>query len=220
MILIGIAETMPALARRHRPAFSFVNVIRLPDIEEPAVGFIFKALNLFAKMQGALNGAVDQALTGITAQHRRCSFNRGHQRIAGRGGGVHHKGFVEGIFIVLALNVDQRGLRKRSQHFVRGLGFEEHFTRQAFSAHPALSGIDRMEIGIGDPGRIKMDGRHIEILFHPVGVVQQTIVGGIGDHRVNRPACARHGCHFALYCRMRKFPARDPAQNAQRVAGR
>jgi len=57
MIRIGIAKAMPALPRCNRPAFGFVDIVRLPDIKEPAVGFIFKALDLFAKMQGALNRA-------------------------------------------------------------------------------------------------------------------------------------------------------------------
>ncbi|MNT41734.1 hypothetical protein D3C72_1781070 [compost metagenome] len=75
MIRVSVSETMPALARRDRPAFRFIDLFRLPDIEEPAVSFIFQALNFFTKMKRPLHRAINQAFTRITAQHSRCRFN-------------------------------------------------------------------------------------------------------------------------------------------------
>ncbi len=38
MIVIGIGEAMPGFSRRDRPAFGLINLFRLPDIKEPAIG--------------------------------------------------------------------------------------------------------------------------------------------------------------------------------------
>ncbi|MNR48530.1 hypothetical protein D3C85_1677760 [compost metagenome] len=51
MIRIRIAESMPAFVRCNGPAFGFINLFRLPDIKEPAVGLIFKSLYFFTEMQ-------------------------------------------------------------------------------------------------------------------------------------------------------------------------
>ena len=75
MIRIGIFETVPVFARRHRPALGFIHRFRLPDIKEPAVRLLAQSLHLFAEIQRPLNGALDQALTGVTAQHRRRGLN-------------------------------------------------------------------------------------------------------------------------------------------------
>jgi hypothetical protein len=40
---------------------------------------------------------------------------------------MHHKGFVKGLFIIVAFNVDQRGLRQRGQHLMRRLRLEDDF---------------------------------------------------------------------------------------------
>ena len=82
MVTIGIPEAMPVFGGRNRPAFCFINLFRLPDIKEPAVGFLFQPLNLFTEMQRALHRAIDKTFTGIAAQHRRSRFDRRHQRIA------------------------------------------------------------------------------------------------------------------------------------------
>ena len=71
MLGIGIAKTMPTFTRRHRPAFCFINLLRLPDIEEPAVGLFAQTLHFFAKMQRSLHRTVNQSLSCIAAQHRR-----------------------------------------------------------------------------------------------------------------------------------------------------
>ena len=58
-------------------------------------------------MQRAFHRAVDQPFSGVTAQHGRRCLYRGNDRVARRGGGVHHEGFIEGVFVVVALNVDE-----------------------------------------------------------------------------------------------------------------
>ncbi len=220
MILIGIAEAVPALAGGDRPAFGFIDLFRLPDIEEPVFGLIFQPLHLFAEVQRPLHRAVNQPLARIPPQHGGRGFDGGNQRIARRGGSVHHKGFVKGLFVIVAFNVNERCLGERRQHFVGGLGFIKHFAGHPLAAHTALAGIDRMEVGIGYPGGVKVDRGDIQRLLHPVGVIQQPVIGGVGDHRMYRPAGLRHLGHFALDGRMGKFTARNAAQDPQRVARR
>ena len=84
---------------------------------------------------------------------------------------MHHKGFVEGLLVVLAFDVNKRRLGKGGQHFVGRLRFEEHFARHALAAHPALTRINRVKIGIRHPRRIEVDRRHVQRLLDPVGVV-------------------------------------------------
>ena len=71
MIGIGVAETVPVLSWRHRPALSFINLFRLPDIKEPAVRLFSQPLYLFTEVQRAFDRAIDQSTSGITAQHGR-----------------------------------------------------------------------------------------------------------------------------------------------------
>ncbi|MNC78989.1 hypothetical protein D3C75_1313430 [compost metagenome] len=50
MIGICVRKAMPVIIWIQRPAFGFINMLRLPDIEEPAIGFLAQSLDLFAKM--------------------------------------------------------------------------------------------------------------------------------------------------------------------------
>ena len=131
---------------------------------------------------------------------------------------MHHKGFVKGLFVVFAFDVNQRSLGKRGQHFVRRLRFEEHFTRYAFTAHAAFTRVNRVEIGVRHPRGIEVDRRHVQSLFDPVRVVQQTVIGRVGDHRMDRPACAVHCRDLAFNGFMRELPPRNTAKNTERVA--
>ncbi|MNT50707.1 hypothetical protein D3C72_1876390 [compost metagenome] len=108
-------------------------------------------------MQRTLHRAVNQPAPRIATQHRRRGLHRRHDAVIRRSGGVHHIGLVKGTFVIVTLNVDHRGLRKRRQQFVSRLGFVDHFTGYTFPAHAALAVINRMEIGIGHPGGIKMN---------------------------------------------------------------
>ncbi len=65
MVAIGIPEAMPVVSGRDGPAFCFINLFRLPDIKEPAVGFIFQSLNLFAEMQRAFYRTVDESFARL-----------------------------------------------------------------------------------------------------------------------------------------------------------
>ena len=130
---------------------------------------------------------------------------------------MHHKGFVERVFVVLAFDVNKRSLRKRRQHFMRRLRFEEHFTRHAFTAHAAFTRVNRVEIGVRHPCGVEVDRRHVQRLFDPVRVVQQTVIGRVGDHRMDRPACARNCRDLTFNGVMGELPARNAAQNTERV---
>ena len=220
MIRIGIFETVPVLARRYRPALGFIHGFRLPDIKEPAVRLLAQSLHLFAEVQRPLNGALDQTFTGVTAQHRRRGLNRRDDGVARRRRGMHHKGFIKGLFIIVALNVDQRGLRQRGQHLMRRLRLEDDFPGDPLTAHAAFPLIYRMEMGIGHPGGIEMDRRDIERLLKPGGVIEQTIVGGVGDHRMHGPLRPARVAHFLLNAVAGKFAPGDTAEDPQRVAGR
>lgn len=72
---------------------------------------------------------------------------------------MHHKGFVKGLFIIVAFNVDQRGLRQRGQHLMRRLRLEDDFPGDPLPAHTAFPLIYRMEMGIGHQAESKwIDG--------------------------------------------------------------
>ena len=79
---------------------------------------------------------------------------------------MHHKGFIEGIFIVAAFNWINEASRQRRQHFMRRLGFEDHFPRYAIAAHAAFPLINRVKVGMA-PGGIEVDRRHVKGLFNP-----------------------------------------------------
>ncbi|CSG15960.1 Uncharacterised protein [Shigella sonnei] len=111
MIGIRIVKAVPLFAWRNGPAFGFIHLRRLPDIEKPTVRLFPQPLDLFAKMQRPLHRTVNQPFARITTQHRRRHLNRSNNGITGRGGGMHHKGFVKRLFVILAFNVDQRSLR-------------------------------------------------------------------------------------------------------------
>ncbi len=53
VIGIRIAKAVPLFARRNGPAFGFIHLRRLPDIEKPAVRLFPQPLDLFAKMQSS-----------------------------------------------------------------------------------------------------------------------------------------------------------------------
>lgn len=50
MVSIGFFKPVPVLVGSNRPAFRFVDVFWLPDIKEPTIGLVFKALYFLAKM--------------------------------------------------------------------------------------------------------------------------------------------------------------------------
>ncbi len=76
---------------------------------------------------------------------------------------MHHKGFVERVFVVLAFDVNKRSLGKRREHFMVDCVFEEHFPRHAFTAHTAFAGVNRMEISVWHPCGIEVDRRHVSV---------------------------------------------------------
>ena len=177
VFVIDVFETVPCAVGTQRPAFRTIDMLRLPDVEEPAVRLAFQTFDLFTELNGTFNRAVDQTLTSVPLHHRRRGFGGGHDPVVWRGGGVHHVGFVEGLFVYVAFHVDHRRLGERRQQFVRGLGFINHFPFDAAAAHPAFAFIDRREVGVRHPRGVKVDGFHIQGFLDEVGVVQQTIIG-------------------------------------------
>ena len=65
-----------------------------------------------------------------------------------------------------------------------------------------------------------MDRGHIERLFDPGGVIQQPVVGGVGNHRMYRPPGSARGIDLLLNAVAGEFPFRYTAQNTQRVTRR
>ena len=101
-----------------------------------------------------------------------------------------------------------------------GLSFEENLARHPIAAHAAFALIDRVEMGIRHPGRVEVNRRHVQRLFNPVGVIQQAVVGGVGDHRMHRPLSAIGAVHLLLQAVAGKLALRNAAKNPQRVARR
>ncbi len=195
-------------------------MIRLPDIKEPAFRFAFQTFDLFTELDRAFDRAINQALTGITFHHRRGGFGGGHDTVVRRGGGVHHVGFVESLFVDITLHVNHRSLRERGQQLVRRLGFIDHFAFYTATAHPAFTGINRREVGIRHPRGVEVNGFHIQRFLDVVGVVQQAVVGGVGDNGVYRPGGVRRLFHAFGNRRVLEFALRNPTQNAVGVTGR
>ena len=50
MLVIDVFETVPCAVGAQRPAFRTIDMFRLPDIEEPAVGLAFQTFNLFTEL--------------------------------------------------------------------------------------------------------------------------------------------------------------------------
>ena len=65
-----------------------------------------------------------------------------------------------------------------------------------------------------------MNRRHIQRLFDVLGVVEQPIVSGVGDHRMHRPGGAIGGRDLLRNALAGKLVLRDTAENPQRIAGR
>ena len=65
MIAIGLAKTVPVVVRIQWPALRFIDLFRLPNVEEPTVAFLAQPLHFTAKMQRTLHRAVDQAAPGL-----------------------------------------------------------------------------------------------------------------------------------------------------------
>ena len=65
-----------------------------------------------------------------------------------------------------------------------------------------------------------MDGFHIQGFLDVVRVVQQTVIGGVGDNRVHRPGRVRGFFHALRDGRMLEFALRDTAEDTVGVAGR
>ena len=195
MIAVGLAKAMPVVVRVQRPALRLINLFRLPDIEEPGVTLGTQALHSTTKMQGSLHGAVNHTPPRITTQHRCSGFHRSYNAVMRRSGGVHHVGFVKGVLVIIPFNVDHRSLREGSQQLVGRLSFIDHLARDTIATHAALAVINRVEIGIRHPGRIEVDRRYVQRLLDVIGVIQQAIIGGVGDHRMHRPAGVGCVCH-------------------------
>lgn len=56
-------------------------MLRLPDVEEPAVRLAFQTFDLFTELDGTFNRAVNQTLTGVTLHHRRRGFGGRHDPV-------------------------------------------------------------------------------------------------------------------------------------------
>ena len=60
MIAIGLRKSMPLFfAGLDRPALRFIDLFRLPDIEEPAVRLFAKALDFPTEVQRAFHRTID-----------------------------------------------------------------------------------------------------------------------------------------------------------------
>ena len=220
MVVIDVLEAVPVIFRIQLPALDGVDVVRLPYVEEPAFALITQTLDLFTEGDGAIDGVLDQPLAGVATHHGGGDLGRGHDAVLRRGGGVHHEGFVEGLFLHVALDVDHRRLGEGRQQLVGGLGFVEHLARHGFAAHAALAFVDRAEVGVGHPGTVEVDVGGVQRLLDEAGVVEQAVIGGVGDHGVARRLGTRGGGDLGCNGLAAEFALRDAAQNAVGVAGR
>ena len=220
VFVIDVFKAVPCAVRTQRPAVRAVDVLRLPDVKEPAFGLAFQTFDLFTELDRTFDRTVDETLTGITFHHRCRGFGGRHDTVMRRGGGVHHVGFVEGLFVDVALHVNHRCLRERRQQFVRGLGLVNHFAFNTVAAHPTFARIDWREVGVRHPGRVEVDGFHIQRLLDVVSVVQQTVIGGVSDHRMHRPGGVWCRFHTLFNGGALEFALWDTAENAVSVTGR
>ncbi len=101
-----------------------------------------------------------------------------------------------------------------------GLGFVEHLARHGVPAHAAFALIDGTEVGVRHPGTVEVDVRGIQTLLDEAGVVEQAVVGGVGDHGVTGCLGTRGGSNLGRYGLAAEFALRNPPQNAVGVAGR
>ena len=143
VLVIDVFEAVPGAVRTQRPAFSRIDMIRLPYIKEPAIRFRSQTFDLFTEFDRTFNGTVDQTFTCIAFHHRRSGFSGRHDTVVRRSGGVHHVGFVKGFFVYVTFNVDHGSLRERRQQFVSGLGFVNHFPFYTATAHTAFTFVNR-----------------------------------------------------------------------------
>ncbi|MNE73451.1 hypothetical protein D3C80_1694620 [compost metagenome] len=76
-----------------------------------------------------------------------------------------------------------------------------------------------MEVGVRHPGRIEVDRFNVQSFFDEIGVVQQAVVGGVGDHRVRWPAGVRRFFHPLGDGGTAEFALRDAAENTVGITG-
>ena len=128
VLVIDVFEAVPGAVRTQRPAFSRIDMIRLPYIKEPAIRFRSQTFDLFTEFDRTFNGTIDQTFTCIAFHHRRSGFSGRHDTVVRRGGGVHHVGFVKGFFVVSFYSQFQqtRNIFQPLFHLVEGVdnGFE------------------------------------------------------------------------------------------------
>ncbi len=115
VVIVDAVETVPVIFGIQLPALDCVYVVRLPYIEEPAFALITQPLDLLAKGDCAIDGVLDQTLAAVAPHHGGGDLGGRHYAILRRCGGVHHKGFVEGLFLNVTLDVDHRGLGEGRQ---------------------------------------------------------------------------------------------------------
>ena len=102
---------------------------------------------------------------------------------------------------------------------IEGEADEGDFPFDAAAAHPAFAFIDRREVGVRHPRGVKVDGFHIQGFLDVVRVVQQTVIGGVGDDGVYRPGGIRRLFDAFFNGRTLEFALRNAAQNTVGVTG-
>ena len=133
---------------------------------------------------------------------------------------MHHERFVERRFVDFTLHMDHGSLRERSQQLMRRLSFVDHLALCTAAAHAGKTLINRAEVGVRHPCGVKVNRLHIQRILDEAGVVEQTVIGRVGHHSVNRPRGVRRFLHTLFNGLVLKFALRDTAQNAVGVAGR
>ena len=131
---------------------------------------------------------------GRLVHHRAGDVQRCDQRIERRRGAVHHECFLDGrpfhLSALAVADVDVGRHRECGQHLVGRLHAEHgrpvlHVVR---NAHRITVLVDRMELAVGVPGLVEVQPRHAvgEQFRHLVDVVEDAVVGGIGDDGMHR----------------------------------
>src|SRR5580765_493672 len=86
-------------------------------------------------------------------------------------------------------NMQKRGLRKCSQQLVSGVGREDRraLMVRRIAMHRETLAVDRIEASVCVPRLIEVDpvNARVEQFLDTTGVVAQSVVGGVGNHRIH-----------------------------------
>ncbi len=181
------------------PVLGSSDAFGLVEAEEPAfavVGFGAEAVgdgaHGLAEGDGVLDGLVHEGGAGGVVHHGGGDVERRDERVEGRGGAVHHEGFVELVEVeggaVRKFDVDHGAHGEGGEHLVGGLDGEDGGAvgHVVGDAHGEAVAVDGVELGVGVPGLVEVDAGDGfgELVDDAVDVVAEAVVGGVGDDGV------------------------------------